>query len=389
MLIRKLAIKQLLGLLILPFFSLVSMPLQGQTNPSFFQKLIKQFVSSEKDSSRSGSFVILPALGYAQETGLEYGIASTYNFYVDKQDLESRTSNITLIGTLTTEKQKNIKLTSDLWTKGNDYHIVGELRVRDWPFNFYGIGNETWKQNEDYIDQRLYRVKLEGEKRFTGNFYAGLNLNYEHFKFSDMEPDGIYENPSVFGKEGGQYLALGVSALYDTRDYTTYSTRGFYGRFKYSYAPNFFGKENYIGSQTELDLRGFHPINDQLTIAAQGLYRGTFGENVPFYVMQELGGDMTMRGYYLGRYRDQNYLTAQAELRYRFHPRIGIMGFLGTGSTFSDQHTMRLVPSYGGGVRYFFSLEHNSSIRLDYAIGEQRAGEKRQSGFYLSISEAF
>jgi hypothetical protein len=50
---------------------------------------------------------------------------------------------------------------------------------------------------------------------------------------------------------------------------------------------------------------------------------------------------------------------------------------------------MRLIPSYGAGLRYFFSLEHNSSIRFDYAFGEQRPGEKRQSGFYLSISEAF
>ena len=389
MLYRKQALQTAIATATLFLLSLSISPALAQTKPNFIQKMIKKFVSPEKDSTRSGSLVIIPALGYAQETGLEYGIASTYNFYVDKADLESRTSNITLMGTLTTEKQKNIKLTSDLWTKGNDYHLVGELRVRDWPFNFYGIGNETWKENEDYIDQTLYRINLEGEKRFAQNFYAGLNLNYEHLEFNDKDPGGIYENPDVLGKNGGQYLALGVSALYDTRDFTTYSTRGFYGRFKYSYAPHLFGKDNYTGSQTELDIRGFHPITNQLTIAAQGLYRGTFGKNVPFYVMQDLGGDMTMRGYYSGRYRDRNYVTAQAELRYRFHPRIGIMGFLGTGSTFSDQHEMRFVPSFGGGLRYFFSLEHNSSIRLDYAIGEQRPGEKRQSGFYLSISEAF
>jgi hypothetical protein len=41
------------------------------------------------------------------------------------------------------------------------------------------------------------------------------------------------------------------------------------------------------------------------------------------------------------------------------------------------------------GLRYFFSLEHNSTVRFDYAIGEKRPGEKRQSGFYLSLSEAF
>lgn len=361
----------------------------AQEKNGIVQKFIQKFVSSKKDSSRSGSFVVLPAIGYAQETGFEYGIAGTYNFYIDKENLDSRTSNVTLIGTLTTKKQKNIKLTSDIWTKNNDYHILSEIRFRDWPFNFYGIGNDTWKSDEDYLDQKLYRIKLDGEKRFAPNFYAGLNLNYENFQFNDMEAGGVFESPEVYGKDGGQYLAIGVSALYDTRNNTTYTTKGFYSRAKYSVAPNLFGKDNFIGNQVELDLRGFYPITKQLTVAAQGLYRGTYGKNVPFYVMRDLGGDMTMRGYYLGRYKDKNYLTAQAELRYRFHPRIGINGFLGTGSTFSKQHDMRLVPSFGAGLRYFFSLEHNSSIRFDYAYGEQRPGEKRQSGFYLSISEAF
>ena len=356
---------------------------------NFIKKIIKKFVSSEKDSSRSASFMVLPAVGYAQETGFEYGIASTYNFYIDKQDLNSRTSNLTLIGTLTTKKQKNIKLISDIWTKGNEYHILSELRYRDWPFNFYGIGNDTWKADEDYLDQKLYRIKLDGEKRFAPNFYAGLNVNYEHLKFKDIETGGIFEEPTVYGKSGGQYLAFGASALYDNRNNTTFTTRGFYGRAKYSYAPNFFGKDNFIGSQVEVDVRGFYPISNTLTVAAQGLFRGTYGDKVPFYVLRDLGGDMTMRGYYLGRYKDNNYATAQAELRYRFHPRVGINGFLGTGSTFSKENDIRLLPSYGAGLRYFFSLEHNSSIRFDYAFGEQRSGEKRQSGFYLSISEAF
>lgn len=375
----------------------LSLGLQSQTmaqentldSTNFIKKIIKKFVSSEKDSSRSASFMVLPAVGYAQETGFEYGIASTYNFYIDKNDLNSRTSNLTLIGTLTTKKQKNIKLISDIWTKGNEYHILSELRYRDWPFNFYGIGNDTWKADEDYLDQKLYRIKLDGEKRFAPNFYAGLNVNYEYFKFKDIEAGGIYEEPNVYGKTGGQYLAIGASALYDSRNNTTYTTEGFYGRAKYSYAPNFFGKDNFTGSQVEIDVRGFYPISKALTLAAQALYRGTYGDKIPFYVLRDLGGDMSMRGYYLGRYKDNNYATAQAELRYRFHPRVGINGFLGTGSTFSKQNDMRLMPSYGAGIRYFFSLEHNSSIRFDYAFGEQRPGEKRQSGFYLSISEAF
>lgn len=356
---------------------------------NLIQKLKDKFLSSEKDSTRSASFMVLPAAGYAQESGFEYGVAGTYNFYVDKSDMTNRTSSIILMGTLTTKSQKNIKLTSDVWTKDNEYHILSEFRYRDWPFNFYGIGNDTWEVDEDKIGQKLFRARIDLEKKITASYYAGININYEHFSFQDQEPGGIYEQQPLIGKTGGQFLALGISQLYDSRNVTTYTTKGYYARIRYAYAPDFWGKENFKGSLIDVDLRGYYPLSNPLTIAAQGIYRTTFGDRLPFYQYRDLGGDMMMRGYYLGRYKDRNYIAAQAELRYRFHPRFGITGFGGTGSTFSKEHDIRLTPSYGAGIRYFFSLEHTSTVRFDYSFGEKRPGEKRQSGFYLSISEAF
>lgn len=378
--------KLLLGILLSQAFVL---PTYAQQPDNFVKKTFNKLFSSQKDSTRSASFLILPAVGYAQESGFEYGIASTYNFYVDKTDLTNRTSNITLIGTLTTKEQKNIKLISDIWTKENKYHILSELRYRDWPFNFYGIGADTWLADEDFIGQKLIRAKIDVEKNVLPKLYVGLNANFEYFKFDDRELGGIFDQDNVLGKEGGRYLALGASALYDNRNSTTYTTSGIYTRLKYAYAPDFWKGSNYSRSQIEADMRGFHPLSPKLVLAGQLLYKGTYGKDIPFYTYRDLGGDMSMRGYYLGRYKDKNYLAAQAELRYRMHPRIGLVGFAGTGSTFSEEHAMRLVPSYGAGLRYFFSLEHNSTIRFDYAYGEKRTGEKRQSGFYLSISEAF
>jgi hypothetical protein len=43
----------------------------------------------------------------------------------------------------------------------------------------------------------------------------------------------------------------------------------------------------------------------------------------------------------------------------------------------------------GAGLRYFYDVERGLSVRADYAVGEKRPGEKRQSGFYLSLGEAF
>ena len=363
--------------------------IQAQDSTNFIKKIIKKTFSSQGDTTRKGSFFILPAFAYAQETGAEFGIAGSYNLYLNKKDQEIRSSNISLISTVTSKKQKKINVNADLWTSDNDYHIILELRARDWPFNFYGIGNDTWKLDEDNIEQTLYRFKADIEKKILPDFYIGINTSFDHYKFNDINADGIFQQNNVLGKSGGKYATLGASALYDSRDVTTYANKGNYIRVKYAYTPKSLNSNHTSASFIELDIRDYHEIFKNLNLASQIVYRETLGSNTPFYTMRDLGGDMTMRGYYLGRYRDKKYLTAQIESRYRFHPRLGVVGFLGTGSAYSKENKPRFVPSYGLGGRYFFSIEHGSSIRIDYAFGEKRPGEARQSGFYLSLSEAF
>src|SRR5690606_34511884 len=176
-------------------------------------KLIKRFVSPEKDSTRSAGFILVPALGYAQETGLEFGLAGVYNFYLNKADTTIRTSNITFIGTFTTQRQTNLKLESDIWTTGNRYHYISELRFRNFPFNFYGLGNETVAADEDVLLMQLIRVRLEGERELAPNYYGGLNIVYERYNFSDEENGGIFDRIHPDGQEGGYHIALGISQL--------------------------------------------------------------------------------------------------------------------------------------------------------------------------------
>src|SRR3546814_14700065 len=106
-------------------FIILFLILYGGENVLFAQKkilkskFIQQFISSTKDTSRSARFMIIPVLGYSQETGLEYGISGIYNFYVDKHDTSIRTSSINTIATLTSEHKSNFKLSSDIWSPNN------------------------------------------------------------------------------------------------------------------------------------------------------------------------------------------------------------------------------------------------------------------------------
>ena len=333
---------------------------EAQEKKGVINYIKEQFFSNTQDSSRKSSVIVVPALGYSQEKGLEYGLAGTYSFYIDKNNPDSRTSNIMASATLTTKKQMNYKVEADIWTKDNLWHLISEIRYRDWPYDFYGIGTNTPSSTKQLISHTLTKISVEAERRVLKNTYLGVNTSFEHNKFNAQdESGGIYDDfdkLDLLGKHGGKFMTFGVSALYDNRDLTTYTTSGFYSRIKYAYAPDIWGGDNFSGSQLDVDMRYFYSPLKPLTIGTQAIFRSTSGKSTPFYTFQQLGGDMMMRGYYLGRYLDKNYTALQAEARYRFIPRLGAVAFGSVGSVFGKAEDPRVVPAAGLGLRYFYSL---------------------------------
>lgn len=355
-------------------------------------KLIKKLLSNEADTTRGSSFLPLPALGYAQETGIEIGAASLYSFYTDRKDSLIRTSRITGMVTFTTKKQSNFALKSDIWTPGNKYHVTSEIRYRNFPFNFYGIGNSTLELNKDPITQKLFKLNAGLEKRLGKNIYTGMSLGYESYRFEDKVIGGIYTNDqNIIDKDGGQVFFLGITQIFDNRNTNTYTTKGSFLKFNYSYAPDFFGGDHFSGSLLKLDLRNFQSLSRKITLGLNAHFQTISGSNTPFYLLPQLGSDEMMRAYYAGRFRDQNLLALQGELRLRLNPRFGLVGFASAGNVYSGGNfkLIQLKPGIGGGFRYFYDIERGLSVRMDYAIGEQNPGEKRQSGLYLSLGEAF
>lgn len=359
---------------------------------SFAQKkLIKKLLSNEADSTRSSSFLALPALGYAQETGVEFGAVSLYSFYTDRKDTLTRTSRLTGVATFTTKSQSNFQLKSDIWSPGNSFHYNTELRYKNFPFNFYGVGNNTLEANEDRITQKLFRMSAGAERKLGRITYTGLNINFDSYRFTDKVAGGIFGTGPLIDRDGGKVLFFGISQILDNRNSNTYTTKGTYIKLNYSYAPAFFGGDNFDGGMFKGDLRSFRSLSKKLVAGVNGLYQTIGNGGTPFYLLPQLGNDEMMRGYYAGRYRDENLLALQAELRLRLNPRFGFVGFAGTGTVYGhgDFTIADLKPSIGGGVRYFFDIEKGLSVRMDYAWGEKRPGEERQKGFYLSLGESF
>jgi len=375
--------KKLLTLIVL---SICIHPLWAQ------KRLIKKLLSNEKDTTRKASFMPIPVLGYAQETGFEFGLGALYSFYMDRKDTLNRSSNFSGTASYSTKKTYNVALKGDAWTKGNKHHLIGEIRFKKMPFNFYGLGNNTLAANEDKLVQQQIKLLFDVERTFIKHAYTGVSLGFETYTFTDQQVGGIYSNAAkLYDKDGGSVAYIGLSQSYDTRNSNNYPTKGFFGRVTYQYAPAIFGGENFSGSQIKVNIRNFWSIAPKVVLGVQGLYHTVQGSQTPFYLLPQLGNDEIMRGYYTGRYRAENLIATQAEIRYRFMNRFGIVAFAGGGKVFdnADVSFNNFKPNYGVGGRYFFDTAKGLSVRLDYGVGEKKANEKRQSGFYISLAEAF
>jgi len=133
------------------------------------------------------------------------------------------------------------------------------------------------------------------------------------------------------------------------------------------------------------DVSSYHRLHPHAILAFNYFLSFTHG-TTPFNALSLLGGTRRMRGYYEGRYRDQNAGLLQSELRFDVYKRLGAVvfgsvGALGDGRDFL--HLREPKGTYGTGLRFTINRRDHLNLRLDYGLGQQ------SSGFYLTIGEAF
>ncbi len=93
-----------------------------------------------------------------------------------------------------------------------------------------------------------------------------------------------------------------------------------------------------------------------------------------------------MRGYQLGRYRDNHALQFQSEYRVNLFWRIGATVFGGVGNVYPNVGDFRLRDSkytYGLGLRLNANKNDPANVRIDWGWGEDT------KGLYITFGEAF
>ena len=333
------------------------------------------------ESHRKLQFIPLPVMFYTPETHVAYGVLGVCLF---RTDSNARTSNVDFAVIHTQNQQTVIEPTYTIFTKGEKYLIRGMLLYTKFPEFYYGIGPGTTDEQKELVSYKSLRAYNRFLRQIKPGWFVGLQQQY--FKTFDISRSSDRQLPAqtLIGGLGSVVNGMGIASVVDTRDNIYSPVRGWYADISFMEYGQLLGSEfgftNYLA-----DLRHYRSISPNTVLAGQLYLNFNVGE-VPFKQAATLGGSSLLRGYYNGRYRDNNAMIIQGEVRQRIIGRLGGVLFASAGDVaahINEFSVADLKLTGGGGLRFLISRKEHLNVRIDAALG------KRTHGFYINISEAF
>ena len=334
-----------------------------------------------RETHRGIQFIPLPVVFYTPETHIAYGVLGVCLF---KTDSTARTSNIDFAIIHTQNAQTVIEPAYTIFTKQEKYLIRGMLLYTKFPELYYGIGPGTTSDQEELISYKSLRAYNRFLRKVKPGWFVGVQQQY--FKTFDVNrsSDRALPTQTLIGGLGSVVNGVGLASVVDTRNNIYSPVRGWYADVSVMEYSQLLGSQfeftNYL-----VDIRHYKSLSPNTVLAGQFYLNLNVGE-VPFKQAATLGGSSLLRGYYNGRYRDNNAVIVQAELRQHLFGRVGGAVFVGVGDvahTPSSFDFLDLKPTGGAGLRYLISRKEHLNIRFDAAVG------RNTHGFYVNISEAF
>jgi hypothetical protein len=290
--------------------------------------------------------------------------------------------------------------------------------------NFFGIGAFTPLSAKTNYDVERRSINGGLYRDFTANLQAGIYFSYINSNayggqsIKSPSIDAVFSNsPSVVPASlwtpglhsGSKVISYGLFGEYDRRNYEYGLTKGFYlyGRFG---SVDGLDKGNGIFSDygwfdSQLDVRGYIPLFSNKTSLAVRVATSfkslKGGSQVPFYDLSLLGGFNYVRGFDTYRYRGNNALVGNVELRrtvYSFrkvHRGVDLIGFGDSGQVWGHNRSTtdptvmgqnnfasrNWKAGIGGAIQY----RHSKSLAVRFDVATSQDGQH----IYLSVSRGF
>lgn len=338
--------------------------------------------STVKKPRAVGIFPV-PALGYSPETRWYAGAVALFDLRFLQKDSLSRVSSAKAEINYTQNKQLIAEIQWNAFSREGQWYHEGLLGYRKFPELFWGIGAHTPDSLEERYSARRVELDIRSLKALTPNSFLGLRFRMQDMFGMEVRQGGLLDSTGLSGANGSFSLGVGPAFLYDTRQNALNAQQGVFVSLSALHFSKALGS-NYSFSRFEADTRTY--LKWKKTIWAFQAYTMLQSGTPPFRMMALMGSDREMRGYYQGRYRDQNQLALQAEWRVPVKWGLGFVLFGGAGEVFRWNEPYRLeVFKYtaGAGLRVRVDKKGQVNMRFDYAMGHQT------SGFYVAFAEAF
>jgi len=343
-------------------------------------------VFNDTVSAGAATLSIYPTLGYAPETGVEVGV-SVLKLFRAKNDTLNRLSELQAFAFFTFNAQYGLWLDNAVYTDKEKWFFLGRTRIQKFPMFYYGIGPDASGDHHAIVDAFNIVFKQRVLRKVVKNVFAGPEIDFQNLSAVDFKQPEYGQHELPIGSAGSSNLGFGAALVYDNRHNVLNVRKGFFSEISYLHYISSLGS-NYNFNSINVDVRSFHPVSKNNVLAWQVIGNFETGD-VPFNQLAQMGGDMIMRGYYQGRYRDKNMIAAQTEFRmlpFAFHKRLGGSIFAASAVVapkVSGLNLNKVRLSGGFGLRYLLFPKKDIYLRLD--IGFSKEG----SSFYILNGEAF
>ncbi|MFG6079649.1 BamA/TamA family outer membrane protein [Paracoccus litorisediminis] len=242
-------------------------------------------------------------------------------------------------------------------------------------------------QSVDYHNKNLAGFANMRMRLGESDFWTGPRLIYRQTDVSlgedaDLGPVASRVRDQINNLfDSKQYIALGASLHYDTRNNPLSPTDGINGVLRLDFYDDAFGSDAdfRVGQGA---LASFTPFGEDWSLGILSKYKWTNGDN-PFFTLPSVD----LRGVQSGRYSGDAAYSTEVELRRQFTPRWAGVVFGGYGESFVS-HTKLYdaegdIWAYGAGVRYKLARKIGLDVGLDLAKGPE------ESIFYIQFGHAW
>jgi len=256
-------------------------------------------------------------------------MAAAYNFYFNQKDAQSPPSQILSRLVYTQNRQIQFSIPFNLYWHKRKHTLSGELSFNNFSYDFYGVGAGNAEGISEKFNVRFPLFRINYLRKILPRVFIGARWWYEDFRVYNHELSPWLTSGAFIGGKGNTTSGPGLVALYDSRNNVYFTRKGIYLELVAHDQAKHWGSE-FSYQRYRFDGRYFYRFDGRYffeILKGWTLANMAFGDFVtgqtPFSQLPNIGSDKRMRGFYPGRYRDNNLLLYQGEMRGYFYKKFG------------------------------------------------------------------